>query len=46
MLWGDDWAKTLGVFVGMIFFAGVAVGVLLCKVIPWLMTHIRIEWVS
>lgn len=32
--------------IGIVFLVGMAVGIALAKVVPWLMTHLKIEWVS
>jgi hypothetical protein len=44
-VWGlmeGELTKFLLALVGV----GVIIGILLCKVLPWLLSHIRIEWVS
>lgn len=45
-MWSEEFGKGLIGLIGIIFFAGVVVGVMLCKIIPWLMTHLRIEWIG
>ena len=42
----EGFYKGFVALISIVFLIGVAVGFTLAKIVPWLMAHVRIEWVS